>query len=101
MLKNNQSFCLGLSKPINFFNKADIELLKFAIMNQFMLHVSITYPVNAFIFRNIFLKKEIEDTKLIAKILGEDIRLFENDYLPNSCTFGRIDEDGSYNCSCQ
>ena len=41
---------LGLSKPLNIFENA-IDLLKVAIESNFYLHVSITYPVNAFIIK--------------------------------------------------
>ena len=67
---------LGLSKPLNIFENA-IDLLKVAIESNFYLHVSITYPVNAFILKYLLPSKFKYKKKLITKILGEDKIVFD------------------------
>ena len=72
---NKLQLALGLSKPLNIFENA-IDLLKVAIESNFYLHVSITYPVNAFIIKYLLPSKLKYKKKLITKILGEDKIVF-------------------------
>ena len=46
--------------------------MNYSLQVDFYLHTSITYPVNAFIFKNLISKKLRDKAKLITKILGDD-----------------------------
>lgn len=70
----NYNFCLGSSKPFNIFNKKDLEIIKFALFNNFFFHISITYPVNALILKYFFKKTNV---KVIAKLLGGEGKIFK------------------------
>ena len=67
----NINFALGLSKPLNIF-KNSLKIMNYSLQVDFYLHTSITYPVNAFIFKNLISKKLRDKAKLITKILGDD-----------------------------
>ena len=54
---NNKKFCIGISKPLNIFNKKIRDLIFLTVENGLYVHTSITYPVNFFFIRHL-LKKE-------------------------------------------
>ena len=42
---NKINFALGLSKPLNIFNKRNEKLINFVIKHKLFIHTSISYPM--------------------------------------------------------
>jgi hypothetical protein len=71
-----KNFCLGISKPLDIFNKNIIDLISYAIEKDLFIHSSITYPVN-FIFIKFFLKRKNRyKINFICKILADNSENF-------------------------
>ena len=43
---NKINFALGLSKPLNIFNKINEKLINFVIKHKLFIHTSISYPIS-------------------------------------------------------
>ena len=74
----NKNFCLGISKPLNIFDKNIRKLVNYTLDNGLYIHTSITYPINFFFIKYLLNKDKRHKIKFICKILGDNLINFEN-----------------------
>jgi hypothetical protein len=69
-------FCIGISKPLDVFNKNIRKLIYYSLDKNIFVHASISYPIN-FVLIKFLLKKKIRHRiNFICKILGNDFKNF-------------------------
>ncbi len=74
----NKNFSLGISKPLNILDRDIRNLLYFTIEKNFLIHTSITYPINYLIIKYLLREKDRLKINFICKILGDSLKNFEN-----------------------
>lgn len=69
---NKKNFCIGISKPLNIFDKKIRDLIFLTLEKGLYVHTSITYPVNFFFIRHLLNKEEKDKINFICKILADN-----------------------------
>lgn len=70
-------FCLGISKPLDIFNKNIRKLINYALDKDLFIHTSISYPVNFFFIKFLLNKKRRNKINFICKILADNSKNFK------------------------
>ena len=84
----NKNFSLGISKPLNILDKNIRNLFYFTIENNFLIHTSITYPINYIIIKYFLKRRDRIKINFICKILGDSLKNFENTVSLTKLKFG-------------
>ena len=77
---NKINFALGLSKPLNIFNKRNEKLINFVIKHKLFIHTSISYPMVSETLRLKTNQKKIENLKFITKICADNLLNFDKTF---------------------
>ena len=60
-----RNFCLGISKPLNVFNRDIKSLINLCLKNKIYFHISISYPLTFYLLRFLLNKKKLNEIKFI------------------------------------